>query len=69
MGIIDYLQVYDGRKKVEKNFKNIMHFDIKGELASCQDPTTYSQKFQKAICDNYLVTDKSNTLDDIYEDD
>ena len=45
MGIIDYLQKYNVRKILESNGKNIIHLDIKGDLASCQDPVTYAAKF------------------------
>ena len=51
-------------KVLESKGKNFIHLDIKGDLASCQDPATYAAIFQKAICDNYLIMDKENTLED-----
>ena len=47
-GIIDYLQVYNVKKKVEEFGKKFLNFDANLNI-SCQDPITYSNRFYNFI--------------------
>eukprot|EP01098_Paradermamoeba_levis_P001455 TRINITY_DN11738_c0_g1_i1.p1 TRINITY_DN11738_c0_g1~~TRINITY_DN11738_c0_g1_i1.p1 ORF type:complete len:279 (-),score=81.25 TRINITY_DN11738_c0_g1_i1:178-1014(-) len=47
MGIIDMLQEYNWRKKLETNFKTILTGS--GDAISCVEPAKYSQRFQAFI--------------------
>eukprot|EP00479_Gromia_sphaerica_P014844 TRINITY_DN9133_c0_g1_i1.p2 TRINITY_DN9133_c0_g1~~TRINITY_DN9133_c0_g1_i1.p2 ORF type:complete len:52 (-),score=7.15 TRINITY_DN9133_c0_g1_i1:76-231(-) len=46
MGIIDILQEYNIKKKLESSFKSVMYAHQK---ISSVDPTQYAERFQKYI--------------------
>ncbi len=52
MGIIDFLQKYDGAKKIETRYLKIRHKQVDKNTFSCVDPHTYSERFYKFLKDN-----------------
>jgi len=45
LGIIDYLQKFEGLKILESRFKQIMHGEKKMEAVSAIDPEPYAARF------------------------
>lgn len=45
MGIIDFLQKYDGAKRIETRYLKMRNRNTKSDTFSCVDPSTYSERF------------------------
>ena len=55
LGIIDFLQKYNKKKRLETQYLKCLHKEQRVEAFSSVDPATYAQRFYQFMNDNLFV--------------